>query len=321
MTRGFFMKKINFLTTVIVFLIAIWLPVLVRAQDALPNLRLQIMPTVVRLDLEPGEIYQGSFKVINSGRSTFDYRVYVKPYQVNNEDYDPNFEIEVPRTQITNWINVATTSGTLASMETEVVEYIIRVPREVPDGGQYAVIFVETGEADGTSALSVRQRLGYLVFSSMAGTTRDEGQLLETKMKRFWADSPVYTTSLIENSGNADFVVNYAMHAKDIFGREKFSLDREYTLLPETKRLVKLEWPEAPVFGIFSLTQSQEFLDQDYSQSKMILIMHPVIMTALVSVLVVVALVAVITKLTGRRRKEKRRLDKNEHYVQKSSSF
>ena len=300
------MKQLRLLTIVGGLLAFLSRPALIFAQD-IPNLRLQISPTVARLSLNPGETHTGSFQVINSGLSEFDYTIYIKPYQVNSENYDPNFELDVPRTQITRWIDLASTSGTLASMEIQEIEFSINVPQDVPAGGQYAVIFVETGEKlpPDSSSIAIRQRLGYLIFSSIAGTTQEGGQLLEASIPRFWTKPPIQSSSLIENSGNTDFVVNYHLQIDTLSGQEKASISREYTLLPETKRLVNLDWADAPIFGIYQATQTEEFLGQTFTQSATVFIAHPVIIAVTTTTLVILIITITVIRLVNRRRRER----------------
>ena len=55
---------------------------------------MQARPAGQEIELVPGEVVEGSVTVANIGRLPFNFTTSVKPYQVLNEAYDPDFVTE-----------------------------------------------------------------------------------------------------------------------------------------------------------------------------------------------------------------------------------
>ena len=247
---------------------------------------LQITPTANYLNIEPGGHYEGYVDVINGGSKEFDFIVYAKPYMVSNESYDPMFEGESSQTMLSSWVSIASPSGTLASREVQRIKYTIDVPQDIPDGGQYAAIFVETGGGGEVTSTSIitRQRVGQLLFAEIDGETRLEGEVIEQTMSGFWWRPPIITQSLIENTGNTHFIAKYQLLKRGLFSSKSAARivpngEKQYTILPGTRRRVNLDWSEnAPAAGLFWLTQRIEYLDQTAEKTKLVLVLHPVML-------------------------------------------
>jgi hypothetical protein len=270
-------------------------------------IELQIGPTKNKLTFFPGESVTGKFKVRNNGANEFDYTVYVRPYQVVDEEYTADFETEVVRTQMSRWVILEKESGHLAVGETDEISYTIKVPEDVPDGGQYAVIFVETGLDGGSEStgIATRQRLGYLIYGRVAGTTREEGKLVSQGLKWWWWRTPIQATSLVENTGNVDFDVSYNLTVKNILGRLRDSVDKQYVVLPDTKRLVTMESNKLAPLGVYQVTQTVGALGQEEKIEKIVYVASPLIL-AIIGGLLALEIIYLVIRRAWRGRKKRR---------------
>ena len=255
-----------------------------------PATWLQISPVANYLNITPGGHYEGYVDVINNGTEIMEYVVYAKPYRVSGITYDPIFEGETSQTMLASWVSIATPSGSLASMETARILYTVDVPQDIPDGGQYGVVFVETGGAPDEAApasIVTKHRLGHLLFAEIDGKTRLEGQVLEQSWPWFWWRGPITANSLIENTGNSHFVANYQLSQRSFFsgpGAERVIPEsvKQYTVLPATQREVNLRWEdEAPNLGLFWLTQELSFLDTTVEKTQLVFIWPPIALVIL----------------------------------------
>lgn len=105
----------SILKSIFVFICA---AILVAAQTFFPTIGLksdasalapgdivmQINPSEQEIDLLPGTVTTNTLKIQNIGRLGFSVNMLVKPYQVTNEAYDPDFYTENSYTLLKNWI-------------------------------------------------------------------------------------------------------------------------------------------------------------------------------------------------------------------------
>ena len=121
-------------------------------------------------ELKPGQSYEGEFLVKNIGNKAFKYKVYVAPYYVQGDNYDPTYETINSYTRISEWFTFDKTDGSLDVQEQETVKYKVKVPENVPGGSQNAAIMVETDNSvDETKTVSSSTRIAMIVYSTIDG--------------------------------------------------------------------------------------------------------------------------------------------------------
>ena len=293
-------RKLSWCLVGLGLLVVLGRPGLVLAQDV-PNqservTRLQLSPPTARFDLSPGASASGTFKVINDGTEAFTYTIYVQAYSPTNDQYDISFTQETARSQIIRWLSFSKQEGSLASREVDEISYTINVPRDVPAGGQYATVFVETGGAAdvANTGVVVKQRIGLIVYARVAGQTRDEGEVVSQTIPGWQWYLPLVSKSLIANTGNTDFMVDYRARATNLFGRVRAEVDKEYTVLPETKREVTLELEELAPLGIYKVRQELAFLEETAALERWVWVVHPIILRSVIGLLVIVLVVGLV---------------------------
>jgi hypothetical protein len=259
-----------------------------------------ISPVSAKVSLTPGTTTDGTLKVINSGSSELVFKVYATPFYVANNNYDNlQFSGGNNRTQISRWITFDQENYTLAAGETAQVVYHINVPESVPAGGQYAAIMAESTPTQTGEGISASSRVGMLVYSSVAGTTFEEGDIAGNKIDGWYKASPIKTTVSVKNSGNTDFAVNGTLKAYNIFGGEVYASEtKAFQVLPETTRDVVLEWDSKGRVGIYTIKQSVQFLGFDETYSRLVLLM-PVWLLVVLIVVVIAIIALVVVKLQG----------------------
>lgn len=241
------------------------------------DITLQINPTDQEIDLSPEATTKGSVKVKNIGRLSFSFRVFARPYQVLNENYDPDFNTENSYTNLHNWIEFPTSEYVLAPNEEVYVDFVINVPADVPAGGQYAAVIIETRDSmDGKSNLQAINQVASLIYAHVAGETRESGELVSHSIPQFLLGSPFSISTRIKNTGNIDFKFTQTIQIQDFFtGREVMTPDAidedgrnigrvKSVVLPDSTRYSTLNWDGAPQLGVFRVHQTISFLDQNY---------------------------------------------------------
>ena len=110
---------------------------------------LTVAPMSQKIVLIPGEIYEGTIKVINNANATSEmtYSVTVGPYtptSANGKDSYGGLDV-VTKTNhniMVDWTSVDKHDGVLNPNETTVLTYRIKVPKDAPAGAQYISILV-----------------------------------------------------------------------------------------------------------------------------------------------------------------------------------
>ncbi len=239
--------------------------------------RIQISPTKQKISLTPGSNYSGTFKVMNIGVGDFDYSVEATPYTVSGENYEGNYDSKNNYTQIAEWITFDKKTGHLGPGETANVTYYVKVPTDVPAGGQYAALMAQTdsGNAD-NATVRVVHRVGMILYAAVPGETRASGEIVKNTVNSFYFDPPITVSSLVKNTGNIEQTATYTTNIWPLFQKETaFSnADNPLTLdiIPETSRFNSITWDGAPSLGIFYVEQTIDFAGETSKVGKLVLI-------------------------------------------------
>ena len=256
-------------------------------------------------ELEPGNTYSGEFLVKNIGNNAFSYRVYIAPYYVQGDDYNPTYETMNSYTHISEWFSFDREGGSLDVQEQETVKYTVKVPLDVPGGAQNAAIMVETDSSvDETKTVSSSTRIAMLVYSTVNGDTRVCGKIIEKSIPAFLFHPPISASGRVENCGNTDLDVTYTFRIYSFFSNEEIYSNEEKPVklatLPETRRYTNLEWEGTPSFGIFKAKLDVNYAGKTETIEKIV-----IICPLWLVVLIIVFIGAVIFWLVSRNRERK----------------
>lgn len=249
--------------------------------------RLTLTPTSFYYDIAAGDVKSDKFRIINDGNVAYDFVVYARPYSVNNEAYEPNFTDVKQNADAYRWVQFEKTKFHIEPGQIIEVAFSLRIPQDAAPGGHYGVLFAESQPADPNAAVVRKKRIGAVLYTTVEGEYKTEGSFRGFELPFWQTRPPLQSQARIENSGNTDFNAKINTVAKNIFGTTKFTYTSEPVVLPDTIRLVNMNWDKAPSIGLFKVTQSVEFLDQTYGNSKFVLIMPRWVPLSLLAVLVV----------------------------------
>jgi hypothetical protein len=246
----------------------------VAAADTSERSSIALSPVSQRFDVKAGTSADNKITVINDGTTDLTFLVYSRPYSLQNEQYDPNFERVTPNTDVYQWIRFAQTSFTLAAGDRLDIPYTMQVPATAAPGGHYGVIFVETQPAAGSGDSVVRKkRVGSLMLVNVDGTLINKGQLMSTKVNFWQTTPPLMASSRVQNTGNTDFQATVLLTVTDLFGSVKYRATQDYTVYPGTIRLITSQWTDAPWFGLFKAQQTVTVLGKVTAQTNYVLLM------------------------------------------------
>lgn len=261
-----------------------------------------ISPYKTNLELEPGKVYSGKFRVSNVGESAFEYEVSISPYQVTDENYTADFITMNNYTRIVDWVSFdeGNLTGRLEPhTASDYISYTITVPSDIPSGSQFAVIKATAlNDQNASEGFSIQNKTsaGMILYATMkGGNTRATAKIIENKIPTFLSSGPLNATSLIENTGNIYGEAKYSLTVSSIFGGDPIYSNEDdedgttSTILPETKRFRTQTWQNVPFLGIFKVKQTVKIFDE-YSEVEKIVFVCP-FWLIIVAIIAIVALV------------------------------
>ncbi len=288
-----------------------------------------VSPVVDRPAITAGQTTDGEFTILNDGKTDYTFDVYAKPYTVSGLTYNQDFAKETNYTQIARWIAFPQTSYKLKRGESVKVKYQIKTPASIPDGSQYAVIFAQTRAPENQSGIASSQRVGILIYAQpTSGKTITKGNIVQqnlarviwqlntagdvtaqsvkSKLSTWYQAAPVAMSAQIKNSGNTDFDAKSYLEIKNLLDGKKAATTATVTatILPDTTRQIDNVWCnsdaaatgqdvyncDAPLAGLFQVTQHISFLNKDHAYTKTVLILPWWIVTAVGAIIVAIIL-------------------------------
>lgn len=247
----------------------------------LPDISITMSPATSRLNLEAGKTYESNITIVNDGQKDYDFLVYTAPYSMNTETYDaPDFLTKKPRSDLYSWLTLPQKKYFIKGGKKVEVPYTITVPTNTSPGGHYGVIFAEIQpskeEQEMVSAanqVNRKKRVGTIFYSTVSGTVIRKGQLQETVIQSWQYASPLTVAQRVKNVGNTDFDVRYGLVIEDVFGRKKYQKENTFVVLPETTRLVQLQWEKSIWYGLYKVKTTTQFLNKKYSHEQYVLLL------------------------------------------------
>jgi len=280
----------------------------VFAED-IPEYRIQVSPAKVDLDLSPGVETTTKFRVQNTGTKEFDFELSTAPYSVVDENYTQDLSATSGYTNIKDWMTFSTNKGTVSAGGEEEITVKVKVPKDVPAGGQYGVILARMIEPKKEGGgISSEKQVGILVYSkNVAGNTRREGEVVENKVPSFMFAPPIQATSIVSNTGNVHASATYDLQVFPLFGNEEVYTNEEHpetrTILPETRRLNTMSWDGAPQLGIFRVKQTVKFLDKTSITEKIVFIC-PLWFLFIILAIIFLAIFWIVSRVRSRKKEE-----------------
>ena len=303
------MKKIN-ITHFIVGVIALVLGGTITQNNAHADTGVTLSPLNQQIVVNPGEVYEGSFRVSNQAKNTeaFNYEITVEPFYVD-ENYDIYYANNGDYNQIVDWITIDKTSGTVAPNETQDIHYYVDVPDNAPAGGQYAAIKVTTTNKDTSleNGVNIDVRFGsaYILYAEVSGVTERSGEITAVAIPSFMFEGNIKGTSFVKNTGNVHGVAVYTLQVFPLFSDEEIYTNTEeptkQTILPGRTLYSETIWNNTPGLGIFNVIYTVEFEGVTAQVSKLV-IKCPIWLLFLV----IFAIAALIIWLVMRAKSRKR---------------
>ncbi|MBR3232918.1 hypothetical protein IKF74_01375 [Candidatus Saccharibacteria bacterium] len=276
---------------------------------------LAVSTGLIEVALTPGEVYEGDFLVLNPATENIisRYSITAAPLNFFDESYTPAFADPSDYNQIVDWVEIAEPKGELKPQEKHTIHYKITVPEDAPAGGQYMSFLVAAAD-DATSnqqesaAVTAKSRIAILLYSTVAGETREEGTVIENNVGAFFFDQPIKTSSLVINSGNVHIPAKYTLRIYPLFSNEEIYTNEESpkisSVIPDTTLYNEKTWEDTPLLGLFRVEQEIDFGDKYNVKSNLVLVAPT--WFVIVCLLFLAALIYAIIDRVKKRKEEKK---------------
>lgn len=262
-----------------------------------------ISPVSNKLTVDAGATVEGKITIVNDGSQGYDFILYARPYSIIDNQYDnPNFTQVTATTDVYKWVSFPQTKYYIEAGATVTAPYTIRVPKDAAPGGHYGVAFAETqplSQQPAGSMILRKKRAGSILYVTVNGDYKLSGQVQDWSIPSWQSLPPLRASVSTRNDGNADFTDTARLVVKDVFGKTKYDVKKEFQVLPGTTRTMDLEWAKALWFGFYKVETHQEFLGKSYKHEGYVLMMP-----RFVPILLVVMIVTGILYAYLRRRKK-----------------
>jgi len=270
-----------------------------------------------RYKMIPGGEYDGRFRVRQTGHETSEIMITLAPLSALRD-----YETETDRTRIKNWttfdiegcdvhkVEDGNAYLMMRSKEECFVNYHIKVPRDAVGGSQNAAILVrslarnDVGAQKDESALRYQYQFAYSLLSDVdaPGATYD-GKVLKNNVPSILLDPPLGVDSLIENTGTLDFTAFYSVTMIEwLREREVYANSWDALAMADGKVDQEDAWKEAPVLGLFWVTQEVRVLDETSSVTKLVLII-PIWLILIIVGVILLLIWAIVIKVRGHKKK------------------
>lgn len=300
---------------------------------------ISISPVSRIFQLEPNSEYTDVLKVTNDGGDVMNFEVYAAPYSyVQSEEtgtYTLGFSKENNYTQITRWISIMDQSGnykdkasfTAGPNETVEVNYRVKTPDSIPDGGQYAVLFAHSisGSTNG-SGIKTEASPGMVIYGRSNGETivaseinemtLDQTITKETMVEENGQSTRKNTTfnhinasAKVKNTGNLDFNARGVLKVEGILGGAYYETpenEARVSIIPETELILSDEWEETPSFGLYKATWTVTAGDETETMEIVVFLIPPFVIV--ISIILLTIIIIWIIMMVRKRKERRARL-------------
>jgi len=278
---------------------------------------LTVLPMSQEIKLNPGERIEGTITIANPASSTedFEYVATVSPYSVVGDDYEADFSNKSDANQIVDWIRIYEPEGTLKPNESKELKFRIKVPKDAPAGGQYAVISIRSKASvqEGEMSFGINDvfEIGSIIYGKVAGATVRKGEILGNNVPGFSTVTPVTSSITVKNEGNIHEKAVTTITIKNVFsGEQVFPKDDETNrfseyIMPNSTRYLTRTLDRLSNLGVYEVQQTVEYLGETSSISQ-VLIVCPIWFLCLVIATLVALVATIVTMVKKHIRKSKR---------------
>jgi hypothetical protein len=191
------------------------------------RLTLTVIPPLLQINLAPGDVWSGAFKVIN--HNPYEVPIYVSPV-----NFEPQGESGLGRFiplekddkhSLAGWIEIERGPIVVEPEKSQEIKMTIRIPPDASPGGHYAALLVGTqpslAQEEGTR-IGIASFISSLVFLRVSGEVVEDGDIIEFSTDKSFYEKPEAAFTLrFKNKGNVHLQPRGLITIYNMWGRER----------------------------------------------------------------------------------------------------
>ncbi|MBD3208739.1 MAG: hypothetical protein GF370_04805 [Candidatus Nealsonbacteria bacterium] len=236
--------------SIIIFLCLTLGGFLVEAQS---SVSLTITPPLIKINMNPGERWTSSIKIVNDNPQTLTTYVQKREFKSGEEGgvvFLPEPNEEEKELFLSEWIEMSLGPFNIPPFQSKEVPFTIVVPPDAEPGGHYAAILVGTqpSQGQGGTAIRVASQVSSLVLLNVQGEVEESGWIREFSTgKDFYQKPEVDFTVSFENLGNVHLQPVGEIKIYNMWGKERGTIplnrNTEFgNVLPNSKKVWSFTW-------------------------------------------------------------------------------
>lgn len=258
---------------------------------------LVVSPLEFRFPLDSSTSSTHIITIENPTSSRIDFSLSVQPLS----SIDPSF------TQLSRWVSFP--NGKEYSLEPNSsldVPFVVTTPTSLPDGGQYAELFLTLSPndvAEPTDSLTVLTQISLPLYGVVSsGETIRRSELRSISLSPAFTTSHLVASSTIVNTGNIDFSAASSFSVSSILGSKLHEASSFVNVLPGSEKSVFFEWSDTPGLGLYRLTYSIEASGLNTSLSRIVLVASPIHLAIFSLLIITIIAIATILHLAPKHK-------------------
>src|SRR3989339_335291 len=202
-------------------------PVLARNDD---GLALSITPPLIKNNVNPGQVWKSSIKLINNNSYEIKVYVQVSDFEGGPEEGTVKFISVDPQSGdsgylMSRWIAIDLGPISIPAFSSKEIPYVVDVPEDATPGGHYAAVMAGTKPGDdsgGGSKISISTMLSSLILLSVSGDIDERGRIREfSTNQQVVQDANIDFAVRFENIGNVHIQPQGEIQIYDFWDQEK----------------------------------------------------------------------------------------------------
>jgi hypothetical protein len=229
-------------------------PVRAHAQSA-GGMAITITPPFFELNVNPGDTWSSSIKVVNTNQSDMTVQTEVAGFRAAGDYGNGTFvglsDLAGDTDALANWISLPAASVLIPRGGAAEVPFSVRIPTDASPGGHYAAILIGTGASPaekGVSQVGVSTFISALIFVRVSGNVTEAASIQDFSSDRSFYQSPdVHFSVLVRNDGNVHVRPVGTIQIYNAFGKERGEIPVNGTgtlgyVLPSSSREFSATW-------------------------------------------------------------------------------
>lgn len=265
-----------------------------------------------KLRANPGETIQTEVRVRNSTDQTIVINSSVEDFVIGSDGRTPIPVMEQTnsRWSLASWIQIPREAVTIPAKTSQTIPVVIRVPADALPGGRYAMIMHEPTAGSGDAVIpgsaqtggqaAVQQRVGTIVYLTIAGDIQLNAQLRNIRIPGLSEYGPVPIQFSIENLSDIHLTPSATITIRNMFGTEVEKIPVEsQNIFPYSIREFSTQWDRIWGFGRYSARIAATYGDKGQTVAAteyFWVIPYTLILAIIILIMVIIALYIAIRR-------------------------